>query len=90
MKEERQEKGRYLQYERETSVNPGLHIRIRIIFGSWIPIRIETQNSKALEAHHRAVDAHNGSLEAQNGVYRSVVADSHHFDEEQDPDPGLY
>jgi hypothetical protein len=38
---------------------------------------------------NRDVDAHNGGvrlkLELQN-VYRPVVADSHHFDEEQDPD----
>jgi hypothetical protein len=36
------------------------------------------------------VDAHNGGLEAQNGALegnKPVVADSQHFDEEQDPDP---
>ncbi len=43
---------------------------------------------------YRAVDAHSRGLEeAQNGsleglqYYRLVVAESHHFDEEQDPDP---
>ncbi len=35
----------------------------------------------------RDVDAHNGGVEVQNGAVQSVVADSHHFDEEQDPDP---
>jgi hypothetical protein len=40
----------------------------------------------------RAVDANYGGVEAQNGAleslhYRPVVADLHHFDEEQDPDP---
>jgi hypothetical protein len=30
------------------------------------------------------VDAHDGPLE---GLYTKVVADSQHFDEEQDPDP---
>ncbi len=48
------------------------------------------QNAKALEAHDRAMDAHNGDPEAQNGalegLYRSAIADSHHFEEELDPD----
>ncbi len=40
----------------------------------------------------RAVDTHNRGVEAQNGAVEGllttvVVADSHHFDEEQDPDP---
>jgi hypothetical protein len=36
----------------------------------------------------RDLDAHNGGVEAQKmKPCRSVVADSHHFDEEQDPDP---
>ncbi len=37
----------------------------------------------------RAVDAHNEGLDNQNGtleVYRPVVADSHHFEEELDTD----
>jgi hypothetical protein len=37
----------------------------------------------------RAVEAQNGGVEAQNGargVSRPVHADSHHLDEEQDPD----
>jgi hypothetical protein len=39
---------------------------------------------------HTAVDAHNrGSKWSPWSVYRPVVADSHHFDEEQDPDPHL-
>jgi hypothetical protein len=37
-----------------------------------------------------AVDAHNGgSKRSPWSVYRPAVADSHHFDEEQDPDPHL-
>jgi hypothetical protein len=35
-------------------------------------------------------DAHNGSMEAQNRAlesYRIAVADSHHFEDELDPDP---
>jgi hypothetical protein len=38
----------------------------------------------------RVVDGHNGGLEAQMvlwRVWRPEVADSHHFDEEQDLDP---
>jgi hypothetical protein len=36
----------------------------------------------------RAVDAHNGGLEAQNRVVDGLVAAySHHYDEEQNPDP---
>jgi hypothetical protein len=36
----------------------------------------------------RPVDIRNEGVEAQNGVVegRPVVEDSHHFDEEQDPD----
>jgi hypothetical protein len=37
-----------------------------------------------------AMDPHNGGVEAQNidvEVCRAEVVDSHHFDEEQDPDP---
>jgi hypothetical protein len=36
------------------------------------------------------VTAHNGGVEAQNGAVEfciTVVADSHHFDGQQDPDP---
>jgi hypothetical protein len=36
-----------------------------------------------------ALDAHNGGVEVKNGalkVYRPMVADSHHIEEEQDPD----
>jgi hypothetical protein len=40
------------------------------------------------------VDAHNGGAKAQKmkarRVSRPVVADSHNFDEEQDPDPNLH
>jgi hypothetical protein len=49
------------------------------------------QISKALEAQNRAVDAH--AMEACRlkmvpwWVYRPVVADSDHFEEEIDPDP---
>jgi hypothetical protein len=38
----------------------------------------------------RALDTHNGGLDAQMEAWRicrPVVADSHHFYEEQDPDP---
>ncbi len=38
----------------------------------------------------RDVDAQNGGVglkEKPRGVFRPVVADSHHLDEEQDPDP---
>ncbi len=38
----------------------------------------------------RAVDAHNRGVEAQNGALedrKTSGADSHHFDEDQDPDP---
>jgi hypothetical protein len=37
----------------------------------------------------RVVDAENGSVEAKmKGLYcRPVIANSHHLDEEQDPDP---
>ncbi len=35
----------------------------------------------------RPVDAGNGGMEDQNGVSRPVVADSHHIDEKQNPDP---
>jgi hypothetical protein len=36
----------------------------------------------------RLVDIRNGDVESQNGAVegRPVVADSHHFHEEQDPD----
>ncbi len=36
------------------------------------------------------MDGHNGGLGVKNGawrVYRPVVGDSHHFDEEQEPEP---
>jgi hypothetical protein len=38
----------------------------------------------------RAVDAHNGGMEALNGALEGLYTSghrSHHFDEEQDPDP---
>ncbi len=39
----------------------------------------------------RAVEAHNEGVEAQNGavgaLYTRCLPDSHHFYEEQDPDP---
>jgi hypothetical protein len=40
----------------------------------------------------RVVDANYGDVETQNGAlesqqYRPMVADLHHFDKEQDPDP---
>ncbi len=48
---------------------------------------LQAQNG-AVEGHRRS--QHNRGVEAQNGAlegHRPVVADSHHFDEEQDPDP---
>jgi hypothetical protein len=52
---------------------------------------LEAQN-RALEAQNRALEAPNRAMEAQNGVMEGllVVNDSHHFDEEQDMDPGKY
>ncbi len=38
----------------------------------------------------RAVDTYNGAVKAQNNagvLCRPVIADSHHIDKEQDPDP---
>jgi hypothetical protein len=35
------------------------------------------------------VDAHNGGMVGLYGSTVVLVADSHHFDEEQDPDPDL-
>ncbi len=64
-------------------------IRIRIEVKSWIRIRIKVKIHK-LFRDSRAVDAHNGGLEIQTEpwwVCRQVVADSHQFDEKQDPDP---
>jgi hypothetical protein len=58
----------------------------------------EAQNG-AVDAQNRGVQAQNGGLEAQNGAVdaqsespkglycRPKVTDSHHLDEEQDPDP---
>ncbi len=58
---------------------------------SWIRIRIKL---KFKREPWRAVGAHNGVLEAQIGalepwrVYRPVIADSHHLEEDSDPDLG--
>jgi hypothetical protein len=41
----------------------------------------------------RALDAHNGGVGLKMEpwrVFRPVISDSHHFDEEQDPDPDLH
>jgi hypothetical protein len=60
---------------------------------SWIRIRIKVKFKKLYRLNMepwRAVDAYNGGMEAKNGAVESLwfsAADSHHFDEEQDPDP---
>jgi hypothetical protein len=68
----------------------------RFILESWIRIciRVTIHELKWLKMDsRRAVDDHNGGVEAQKngafeGVYRiSLDADSHHYEEEQDPDP---
>jgi hypothetical protein len=74
----------------------GCWIRIRIEVNRWIPIliRIKVKIQKLLmpqmESRGGAIGAHNGGLEAKMKpwrVCRQVVEDSHHFEEEQDPDP---
>jgi hypothetical protein len=63
------------------------------MFESWI--RIRTKVSKAIEAKNRAaeraVDAHKWRSGGSKWSPReSAVADSHHFDEKQLPDPDPY
>jgi hypothetical protein len=56
-------------------------------------IRIRIQDKIKKLKNYGDLDAHNGGLEAQNEprrAYRPEVIDSHHFDEEQDPDPDPY
>jgi hypothetical protein len=67
---------------------------IRIRVKSWIRIRMKIKNSEAPEAQNRAVEVGGRSqMEAWRpkveawSVCRPVVADSHHLDEEQVPDP---
>ncbi len=55
---------------------------ICIILGSWLdpdPIQIKTKNSGAVEAQQMD----------REGACRRLFTDSHHFDEEQDPDPQI-
>ncbi len=73
-----------------------MRIRIRIIWGSWIRTRIRVKSwirirtkvkIQELLRPNEAADAHNGGVEAQNGALEGLVADSHNFDEEQEPNP---
>ncbi len=58
-----------------SKLDPDPHVK------RWIWFRIKVKIEPC-----RAVDAYNGGLKAQYEAYRTVVADSRHF-EEQDPDP---
>ncbi len=75
------------------SLEAEYRIRIGIRVKSWIRIRIKSEIQKLYRPKiepWRAVDAHNGGLEAQYEaleIYRSVVTDSDHFEEELDQDP---
>ncbi len=62
---------------------PGLLIWIRIIFGIWIRIRIKVKIEKL---QRLKIEPWMLAMKVWR-VFRPVVADSHHFDEEQDPDP---
>jgi hypothetical protein len=59
--------------------------------GIRIPIKVKIQKLERLQIEPwRAVDIQNGDLRLKMkpwGVYRPVVADNHHFEEELDPDP---
>jgi hypothetical protein len=74
-------------------VRSRIWIRIRIKVKSRIRICIKVKIRELLRLKielWRAVDAHIGDVEIQMepwSVCRPVVADSHHFDEEQDLDP---
>jgi hypothetical protein len=79
-----------------------MRIWIRINIGSWIRIRIrvkkdgsgsaqkvknqEMLTSGAVDSRERLQKASGGSKIGPWRVLRPVVADSHQFDEEQDPD----
>jgi hypothetical protein len=72
---------------------PGLRIRIRIRGKGCIRIRIKAKNSEDLEAQNgslEAVDAHSRHVEAQKHFAiegsRPVVAVSHLFDEDPNPE----
>jgi hypothetical protein len=56
---------------------------IRIRVKSWIRIRMKSRNG-AVEDRGRSQCR---LKRVSRGVFRPVVADPHHFDEEQDPDP---
>jgi hypothetical protein len=60
--------------------------------------RHKIESWRVAEAHNVVEEAQNGAMEAQkwsgggskmepHSVCRQMVADSHHFDEKQDPDP---
>jgi hypothetical protein len=74
----------------------GSEIRFRIRVGKKLdpdpnPIRVSSQNSKALETKNGAVDPDNGGAEAQMEPWKIsslIVADP--FEEDQDLDPDSY
>jgi hypothetical protein len=70
------------------TIKTGLRIRIRIIFGSWIRIRIEVKIQKGSRGCW-AVEGRGLTMEPSRD-FRPGVEDSHHFDEEQDPNPDTY
>ncbi len=61
-----------------------LQVWISIILGSWIRILIRMESW--IRIHNRGMEV---KMEPWR-VCRSVVADSHHLDEEQDPDPHMH
>ncbi len=72
-----------------------LQIRVRVILGSQIWIRIKKREKlelwrlticRVVEAHPVAAEAHSGAFED----FRPVIVDSHHFDEEADSDRDLH
>jgi hypothetical protein len=78
---------------------PGLRIRIRIIFGSWIQISIRVKSWIRIRTRNNVkIKSFRGSKQGRGGlwtitmrpwrVHRKVVVDPHQFEEELDPDPG--
>jgi hypothetical protein len=68
-------------------------IRIRIEVKNWIRIRIKVKIQKLFRGSKAVEDRGRPQMEAWGfkmepwRVCRPVVADCHHFDEKQDPDP---
>ncbi len=63
-------------------------LELRAGSGSALKSKVRTRSERLKK---RATDAHRwrpgGSKWSPGGVYRPVVADSHHFDKDQDPAP---